>query len=73
VGLYGWRRRPTATLREFVWRKGRGAMGKVMSRKQRAAKSPQAKKFEKKLVRTAEDPKTPAKISRGFRKSQAKH
>jgi hypothetical protein len=48
-------------------------MGKLMSRIQRAAKSPQAKKFEEKLVRTAEDPKTPAKTSRGFRKSQAKH
>jgi len=48
-------------------------MGKLMSRIQKAAKSPKAKKFERDMVRKAKDPKTQAKISEGFRKFKAKH
>jgi len=54
-------------------KKGRGAMGKLMSRIQKAAKSPKAKRLEKEMVRKAKDPKTQAKISKGFRKFKAKH
>jgi hypothetical protein len=48
-------------------------MGKFMSRIQKAAKSPKAKKLERDMVRKAKDPKTQAKISEGFRKFKAKH
>jgi hypothetical protein len=48
-------------------------MGKLMSRIQKAAKSPKAKKLEKDMVRKAKDPKTQAKISKRFRKFRAKH
>jgi hypothetical protein len=48
-------------------------MGKLMSRIQKAAKSPKAKRLEKEMVRKAKDPKTQAKISDGFRKFKAKH
>jgi hypothetical protein len=48
-------------------------MGKLMSRIQKAAKSPKAKKLEKDMVRKAKDPKTQAKISKRFRKFTAKH
>jgi hypothetical protein len=48
-------------------------MGKLMSRIQKAAKSPKAQKLEKDMVRKAKDPKTQAKISQGFRKFKAKH
>jgi hypothetical protein len=48
-------------------------MGKLMSRIQKAAKSPKAKKLEKDMVRKAKDPKTQAKISKHFRKFRAKH
>jgi hypothetical protein len=48
-------------------------MGKLMSKIQKAAKSPKAKKFERDMVRKAKDPKTQAKISEGFRKFKAKH
>ena len=48
-------------------------MGKLMSRIQKAAKSPKAKRLEKDMVRKAKDPKTQAKISKGFQKFKAKH
>ena len=48
-------------------------MGKLMSRIKRAAKSPKAKKLEKEMVLKAKDPKTQAKISKGFRKLKARH
>jgi hypothetical protein len=48
-------------------------MGKLMRRIGKAAKSPKAKKLEKEMVRKAKDPKTQAKISKGFRKLTAKH
>jgi len=54
-------------------KKGRGAMGKLMSRIEKAAKSPRAKKLEKEMVRKAKDPKTQAKVSKGFRKLRSKH
>jgi hypothetical protein len=63
----------THTRRKFIWRKGGGAMGKLMSRIQKAAKSPKAQKLEKDMMRKAKDPKTQAKISQGFRKFKAKH
>ena len=44
-----------------------------MSRIQKAAKSPKAKKLEKDMVRKAKDPKTQAKISKSFKKLKAKH
>jgi len=47
-------------------------MGKLMKRIKKAAKSPEAKKLEKKMMSKAKDPKTKAKISKGFRKLQAK-
>ena len=48
-------------------------MGKLMSRIEKAAKSPKAKSLEKDMMRKAKDPKTQAKISKGFRKLKAKH
>jgi hypothetical protein len=48
-------------------------MGKLMSRIEKAAKSPKAKKFEREMVRKAKDPKTQQKISEGFRKLKKKH
>jgi hypothetical protein len=54
-------------------KEGRTAMGKFMRRIQKAAKSPEAKKLEKEMVRKAKDPKTRAKVSEGFRKFKAKH
>jgi hypothetical protein len=48
-------------------------MGKFMSRIEKAAKSPKAKKLEREMVRKAKDPKTRAKISKGFRKLKARH
>jgi hypothetical protein len=60
--------------RELVREKGSGgAMGKLMKRIQEAAKSPKAKKFEQDMVRKAKDPKTQAKISKGFRDLRSKH
>ena len=53
--------------------KGRGAMGKLMRRIEKAAKSPKAKKLEREMVRKAKDPKTQAKISKRFRSFKAKH
>ncbi len=48
-------------------------MGKLMSRIQKAAKSPKAKKLEKEMVRKAKDPKTQAKVSKSFQKLRSKH
>ena len=48
-------------------------MGKLMSRIQKAAKSPKAKELEKEMMRKAKDPKTQAKLSKGFRKLRSKH
>jgi hypothetical protein len=48
-------------------------MGKLMRRISKAAKSPQAKKLERDMVRKAKDPKTQAKIAKGFGKLKAKH
>ena len=48
-------------------------MGKLLKRIQKAAKSPQAKKLERDMVRKAKDPKTQAKVSKEFRKFRAKH
>ena len=48
-------------------------MGKLMSRVQKAAKSPKAKELEKEMMRKAKDPKTQAKLSKGFRKLRSKH
>jgi hypothetical protein len=48
-------------------------MGKLMGKIKKAANSPKAKGLEKKMVRKAKDPKTQAKISKGFRKFRAKH
>ena len=48
-------------------------MGKLMSRMQKAAKSPKAKELEKEMMRKAKDPKTQAKLSKGFRKLRSKH
>lgn len=48
-------------------------MGKLMSRIEKVAKSPKAKKLEREMMRKAKDPKTQAKISEGFRKVKAKH
>jgi len=47
-------------------------MGKLMKRIEKAAKSPQAKKLQNDMVRKARDPKTQAKISKGFQKLKAK-
>jgi hypothetical protein len=48
-------------------------MGKLMNKIGKYAKSPEAKKFEKKMLRKAKDPQTKAKISKGFKKFKAKH
>ena len=48
-------------------------MGKLMRRIEKAAKSPEAKRLEKEMVRKAKDPKTQAKVSKGFRKLKSKH
>jgi hypothetical protein len=48
-------------------------MGKLMKRIQLAAKSPKAKKLEREMIRKAKDPKTQAKVSRGFQKLRSKH
>jgi hypothetical protein len=39
-----------------------------MKRVERFAKSPKAKDLEKKMLRKAEDPKTRAKIAKGFKR-----
>jgi len=49
------------------------AMGKLMKRIEKAAKSPEAKRLEKEMVRKAKDPKTQAKVSGAFRKLKSKH
>jgi hypothetical protein len=54
-------------------RRAEGAMGKLMKKIQKAATSPQAKKLEMEMVRKAKDPKTQAKVSKGFRKFRSKH
>jgi hypothetical protein len=61
--------RPCAQLREG----SKGAMGKLMKRIEKAAKSPKAKRFEQDMVRKAKDPKTQAKISKRFRSLREKH
>jgi hypothetical protein len=48
-------------------------MGSLMRRIKKAAKSPKAKKLEKKMVQKAKDPKTKSKISKRFRQLKAKH
>jgi len=48
-------------------------MGKLKSKIERAANSPKAKKLEREMIRKAKDPKTQAKVSKGFRKLTAKH
>lgn len=48
-------------------------MGKLMERIEKAAKSPEAKRLEKEMVQKAKDPKTRAKVSKGFRKLRSKH
>lgn len=48
-------------------------MGKFLTKIEKYAKSPKAKKLEKQMLRKAKDPKTKAKISKGFRKMKAKH
>jgi hypothetical protein len=47
-------------------------MGRLMKRVKAAAKSPKAKRLEKKMVDKAKDPRTRAKISKGFRKMAKK-
>ena len=54
-------------------RRAEGAMGKLMERIEKAAKSPEAKRLEKEMVHKAKDPKTRAKVSKGFRKLRSKH
>lgn len=44
-----------------------------MGRIKKAAKSPKAKELEKKMMKKAKDPKTKAKISKGFHKMKSKH
>ncbi|MEU8235256.1 hypothetical protein AB0C12_37175 [Actinoplanes sp. NPDC048967] len=44
-----------------------------MSRMAKAAKSPKAKELEKEMIRKAKDPKTQAKLSKGFRKLRSRH
>ena len=48
-------------------------MGKLMKRIEKAATSPKAKKLEREMVRKAKDPKTQAKVSRGFRRFRSEH
>ena len=48
-------------------------MGKLMERIEKAAKSPEAKRLEKEMLHKAKDPKTRAKVSKGFRKLRSKH
>ena len=48
-------------------------MGKLMNKIGKYAKSPEAKKFEKKMMRKAKDQQTKAKISKGFKRFKAKH
>ena len=43
-------------------------MARLMKRIEAFAKSPKAKDLEKKMLRKAEDPKTRAKITKGFKK-----
>jgi hypothetical protein len=52
---------------------GQDAMGKLMNKIKKAAKSPKAKELEKKMVSKAKDPKTKDKIAKRFRKLKAKH
>ena len=52
---------------------GKDAMGKLMKRIEKYAKSPEAKKIEQKMMRKAQDPQTKAKISKGFKRFKAKH
>ena len=48
-------------------------MGGYLKKIEKYAKSPKAKKLEKKMLAKAKDPKTQAKISKRFRKMKAKH
>ena len=48
-------------------------MGGFLKKIEKYAKSPEAKKLEKKMLRKAKDPETKAKISKQFRKMKAKH
>jgi hypothetical protein len=48
-------------------------VGKLMKKIGKYAKSPKAKELEKKMLSKAKDPKTRAKISKGFRGLKAKH
>ena len=43
-------------------------MARLMKRVEEFAKSPKAKDLEKKMLRKAEDPKTRAKIAKGFKR-----
>jgi hypothetical protein len=43
-------------------------VAKLMKRVEEYARSPKAKELEKKMLRKAEDPKTRAKIAKGFKK-----
>jgi hypothetical protein len=48
-------------------------MGNLMKKIGKYAKSPEAKKLEKKMLRKAKDPKTRAMISKKFKERKAKH
>jgi hypothetical protein len=48
-------------------------VGKLMKKIEKAAKSPKAKKLERKMIDKAKDPKTKAKISKRFRRLREKH
>jgi hypothetical protein len=48
-------------------------VGKLMKKIGKYAKSPEAKKFEEKMLRKAKDPKTRARISKKFKEHKAKH
>jgi hypothetical protein len=56
-------------------RQGAGGrtVGKLMKKIGKYAKSPEAKKFEEKMLRKAKDPKTRARISKKFKEHKAKH
>ncbi|WP_199514253.1 hypothetical protein [Nucisporomicrobium flavum] len=54
-------------------RKAAAPVGKLMKRIKAAATSPKAKQLEKDMVRKAKDPKTQARISKGFQTLRSKH
>ena len=60
-------------LRQISLKDGKDAMGKLMKKIGKYAKSPEAKKFEQKMMRKAKDPQAKAKISKGFKRLKAKH